>query len=138
VIWQSSREILDKIQKFLGCGHVYANGRTGFKLKISDHIVQAQFIKGLLPYSTVKRDKLGEVQAFIAAKAWNRDKPLRSRHITSEEIALNYNQGISTHALAHEYGVSQVAIHARLKRFGVSMRPLGTNQYSQKRRIVAD
>ncbi len=132
VINQNDRSCLDEIQRCLGYGHVYANGMGGFRLKIGDHMCQKRFIDGVLPHSTVKRSKLEEAKTFIDGKTWSHDKPLRRQHIGSGEIAVKYAQGTSTRELARMYGVSQPAIHARLKRFGTPMRPLGTNQYSPK------
>jgi hypothetical protein len=130
-IGQKERMVLDEIQAFIGCGSVYARTDCHI-LKVSDHEVQARFISNILPFSIVKRTKLEEARRFIDDKNWNIDKPLRNRHVTSGEIALRYAEGVSAHALAREYGVSQPAIHARLKRFGAPIRPLGTNQYSPK------
>ena len=131
VFTNTDKGLLEAIQKRVRCGRVYDNksnkGRFGkktvWKLVICNRKDIVEVGRYLLPYLFIKRDALRDLME--KARENLKTEPLR-RLTVAELNRLYWDKRMSTVAIAKRYGVTQRSVMARLQKFGIPTRRIGT------------
>lgn len=128
LIVNRNKEILERIKDFLVCGNIHRHGNC-FMFKIGKRDDVCRIGRNTLEFSIVKRQKIEAMLNFYANDEWHPN--YKMKHVTKEELAELYlDDGFSIRQLAKIYGVKYNPMRERLIKFGVPLRPLGTNQHS--------